>query len=465
MRSCAYLLAMLPDQHYRPTLLAPGQLAALGPNLTAPCELGATQSSPAGPPPLPQAQALPAEIELAPRLRLRCLRLLGRGGMGVVYLVEDPQLGRKAALKLVLGGERNERRLQRFQRESAVTARLDHPQIPAVHAAGQTLRGDPYLLMRYVDGASLEERIRQHHSENPQQEPRALLGALVKAAEGVAHAHSRRIVHRDLKPANVMIGAFGEVQVVDWGLARDLAEPLAEDQHLALLLSEERAAHGSDPLPHPDLTQAGALLGTLAYMPPEQCSGRDVDERADVFGLGGILCEVLTNEPTYPDAVIGCVFEGQVTPLEERRRVAPELAAIAARALAASPDERYPSALAFAEDLQAYLEGRPVSAYDYGRWERAQRWLRRHPTLSAALSVALVLGALGIGLTLRAQSQARAEARLRALATARAGAQGAWELAEAIPELVGGSADLTPSNLTKFKGALDFQALKSWIQR
>jgi tetratricopeptide (TPR) repeat protein/tRNA A-37 threonylcarbamoyl transferase component Bud32 len=310
-------------------------------------------------------------------------RMLGEGGMGAVHLVTDRRLGRRAALKL-LKGDATERRVRRFLREAAITARLDHPGIPPVHEVGRTTGGVHFILMRFVDGRSLEQLL----AGKGRPERAEFLRVLVKVGEAVAYAHDRRIVHRDLKPANVMVGSFGEVLVMDWGIARDLDASPEEDANLDAFPEAAR------PLAAKGLTQAGAVMGTIGYMSPEQAKGARVDARADIFALGAILAEVLTGVSPIPGDTAQERFvatvEGRVAPLAVRG-TPPELVAIAARALRADPAARYPTAGAFAADLRAYLEGREVSVYRYGALRRVARLARRHPVLATGLLVALLL--------------------------------------------------------------------------
>ena len=217
---------------------------------------------------------------------------LGRGGMGAVYRVLDRRMGREAALKLVL--EADAATLARFRREARLTAQLDHPAIPPVYEAGTTPSGQPYLLMRVVEGDPLSRRIERLHAEGPPPIARtgalaALLQSLVQVSEAMAYAHSQGVIHRDLKPANVMVGRFGEVQVMDWGLARELSESEQVDQDLRQSVGE--VISGAE-----GLTQVGAVMGTLGYMPPEQAEGEVVGPAADVFALE----RSLTKWPTQP---------------------------------------------------------------------------------------------------------------------------------------------------------------------
>ena len=346
----------------------------------------------------PQDPLLPsgAVFTVSSTMELTCLRELGRGGMGVVYLVRDPRLGRLAALKL-LRVKPTPRRLARFRREAAITAHLDHPGIPPVYEAGRTGEGRDFLLLRYVEGRSLadaldrleERRLRQRQrGQAPDAAPRDLLEALVEVGLALAYAHSRGIVHRDLKPGNVMLGPFGEVLVMDWGLARDLRESEQADVSFRAQL---------DLLPVE--TRDGAFLGTLGYMAPEQARGEEVDARADVFGLGALLCEVLTGQLPFEGETTSEVLEttrgGKVRlPGQLDRHVPPELDAIARRALDPARELRYASAADFARDLKAWLEGRRVSVYHYSPAVRLLRWVRSHPTFSVAMLLICMAGLL-----------------------------------------------------------------------
>lgn len=328
---------------------------------------------------------------------------LGQGGMGTVYRVLDRRLGREAALKVIRGAE-TPSLVRRFLREAQLTAQLDHPAIPPVHEFGTDVTGRHYLLMRVIEGQSLSELIRQHHATHGGRGSSVgsiktaklrtlsdLLEVLVKVSEAVGYAHSKGIVHRDLKSENVMVGSFGEVMVMDWGVARELAR--IDDVPDSDAAPAEAVKDG--------LTQQGALIGTLGYMPPEQARGESVRESADVFALGAIMCEILTGRPPFsgkdPMALVRATGDGKVTlPRQRRRDVPAELNDLAGAALSIDPEAR-PTAVMFAGDLRAYLAGRQVSVHHYGLLERGVRGARRHPTLLvAALAVALLAGAVGL---------------------------------------------------------------------
>jgi tetratricopeptide (TPR) repeat protein len=326
---------------------------------------------------------------------LHTLETLGQGGMGVVHRVRDSRLGREAALKLLLGDSLQPELVQRFRREASVTARLDHPSIPPVYEAGSTSSGQPFLLMKVIEGQPLSKAIEAQEGDCV-----PLLEALVKVGEAVAYAHSQRVLHRDLKPENVMVGRFGAVLVMDWGLARELDKPDVPMQ-------------GGPVAGGADLTQVGAVMGTPGYMPPEQAGGEEVDERADVFALGAILTEILTGAPpvTGSDSLnrVTRTITGKIEAPRDRDRGVPrDLDAIARRALAFERRDRTPSAEAFVADLRAYLKGEAVSCYRYGLRERLLRGARRRPGLAVGAVGLLVVVAIVVGLAGQIQSQRQA---------------------------------------------------------
>lgn len=368
-----------------------------------------TWGKPGGPPPSvqplnpgpPQLGVDPRET-LAKQLKLLCRRYpsfaphsefafdrlekLGEGGMGVVYRVLDKRLGRDAALKILRVETRSWG--NRFRREIEITAKLDHPAIPAVYEAGTTATGEQYLLMRLVHGVELEDRIKAYHAEGRKPEVlRELLDDLLRTGEAVAYAHKRGVVHRDLKPANVMVGRFGEVFVMDWGLARILEDDADESLHH---LEIETADSG--------LTLSGSVLGTPGYMPPEQARGEEVDTRADVFALGAILTAILTGDPpvdlgsSSSETVAATVSEKITLPGQRRKDVAAELNSLAAASLAPDPALRLPDASAFVGELRAYLAGEPLKVHRYSFLERLVRSARSQTGLLMGILVALLVG-------------------------------------------------------------------------
>jgi tetratricopeptide (TPR) repeat protein len=388
------------------------------------------------------AQALQQDPLFAPHADL-CWTLgeqLGRGGMGVVHRVRDRALGRVAALKLLHTEE--PRRVARFLREARVTARLDHPGIPPVYEAGRNTQGRHYLLMRLVEGKTLEERVATLHgpSRPDSGELRELLHVLVRVAEAVGYAHAQGVVHRDLKPENVMVGAFGEVLVMDWGLAK--VHGLAELDS-TLLGSDTRVdsgdSSGSSTGSDSRLTVDGAVLGTPGFIAPELLKGQSVDARADVFALGAILATILTGRSPFPGETAHAVLlrnaeADAVLPRDVDASVPGPLDAITRRALAASPQARYPSALAFAAELRTFLAGEPVASYRYSALQRLRAFVGRH---AVPLVVVVLMAALGLGAALatsRAASAGAARVRGTIAAQAREASAQAWAAYQAEQE-------------------------------
>jgi serine/threonine protein kinase/thioredoxin-like negative regulator of GroEL len=247
---------------------------------------------------------LAASSEATPGLDLRGYELverLGGGGMGDVYCAVDPALGRDLAVKVMKADLQGHASAElRFIREARVTGSLQHPGIVPVYNLGRLIDGRLHYTMRLVRGRTFAA-ILKDEAGRPERLP-ALLAIFEKMCQAVAYAHSKRVIHRDLKPANVMVGSFGEVQVMDWGLAKMLT-PGERNCLSAPSEAEEAAAptHSETGESPPDLTWMGHEMGTPSYMPPEQALGAwdTVDERADVFALGAILCEILTGQSPY----------------------------------------------------------------------------------------------------------------------------------------------------------------------
>jgi WD40 repeat protein/serine/threonine protein kinase len=220
---------------------------------------------------------------------------IARGGMGRVVRIRDDDFDRPLAMKVLL--ERTGDLEDRFQREARMTGVLQHPGIPPVHAMGRLDDGRPYFVMKLIQGRSLQALLRERPS--PAADLPRFVAIFEQICQTVGYAHARGVIHRDLKPGNVMVGAFGEVQVMDWGLAKlikgDPTEKPAPVDTQGTVYGLRRAVTAAD------ATLAGSLLGTPAYMAPEQARGEvaSLDARADVFGLGAILCEILTGAPAY----------------------------------------------------------------------------------------------------------------------------------------------------------------------
>jgi tetratricopeptide (TPR) repeat protein len=290
--------------------------------------------------------------------RFQVLGEVGRGGMGWVLRGRDLRLGRDLAFKVLRPEYRGNPEVERrFVLEARVCSQLQHPGIVPVYEAGRLSDGQPYFAMKLIEGQTLTRLLAARSS--PAEGLGRWLGVFVQVCQAVARAHSRGVLHRDLKPGNVMIGEFDEVQVMDWGMAkvRDLAAgPVPAKAETEV--GEDPA--GSDPA---EATRAGTRMGTLAYMAPEQARGEvgRLDARCDVFGLGAILCEILTGRPPYQGKGLvekACAGElGDAWARLDGCGADPELVGLARRCLAVEPSGRPADAGAVAAEVGAYLAG------------------------------------------------------------------------------------------------------------
>jgi len=289
--------------------------------------------------------------------RYRAIKFLGSGGMGAVWLVEDSVLHRRVALKVLAAESSSADLAARLMREAQIVAQLEHPGIVPGHDAGTLADGRTFYCMKHVQGQTLDKHIAGLKL-------RQRVQLLQRIAEPLAFAHSRGIIHRDLKPGNIMIGAFGEVLIVDWGLTKVMAR--AKDASAGAVSAEEREAQPSAG----ETTAHGSILGTAGYMAPEQARGEVeiIDQRTDVFGLGAIASFMLLDQS-------GALHQ---------ERVSRPLRAIVQKAMAGEMARRYPSVPEMAADLGRYLEELPVGAYHENLVERLARLVKRH-------QVALVL--------------------------------------------------------------------------
>jgi len=268
--------------------------------------------------------------------------VLGRGGMGTVYRARDRELGREVAVKIVRGTDTAPATAERLLHEARVLARLEHPGLVPVHDAGVLPDGRAYYVMRLVRGTCLDEHVA---ALGPAPGPR--LRIFLRVCEAVAFAHAHGVVHRDLKPQNVMVGPFGEVLVMDWGVAR-------------VLDFEERTGTGTATATGTG-TGAGTVMGTPGYMAPEQAAGgaASADQRSDVYALGAILRFL-------------CADSG--------RRMPRPLSAIVEKALAEDPERRYAGVPVLQADVAAFLSAEPVSVHRENVLERLARLLDKYRT-------------------------------------------------------------------------------------
>lgn len=292
--------------------------------------------------------------------------VLGRGGMGIVYRAEDPQLKRDVALKVLLDQRFTDSvQLARFQREAEVLARLQHPAIVSIHDVGVE-HGRLYLALEYVAGGTLADAL--------QGQPKPLaesVALLVRLAKAVAYAHAQGIVHRDIKPSNILLAeSWQHAKIADFGLARRLDET--------------------------GLTETGAVLGTPGYLAPEQIVGRGNTARptADVYSLGALLYELLTGRPPYRgENVLDTLEQARTTdpvaPRRLRSSIPRDLETITLKCLRRDPRKRYANAVELQADLERYQRGEPIRAKRAGRVERLVKWTRRNPMATTLLLVLL----------------------------------------------------------------------------
>jgi serine/threonine protein kinase len=392
-------------------------------SLAAPLRAMASVTRP-GEPPEPKSTA-----ESGPGSRIgyfgdyELVKEIGRGGMGVVYKARQHSLRRAVALKMIRAvNTASPGDVRRFQAEAEIIANLDHPNIVPIYEVGE-YQGQHYFTMKLIEGGSLTQRLGDiglalvdretgqdangevWHAAQTAARQAAIAQLMIAVAQAVHYAHERGLLHRDLKPANILLDTQGRTHVTDFGLAKHLQDD-------------------------PGLTQSGAIVGTPSYMAPEQAVGRrrDLTTAADVYSLGAILYELLTGWPPFRAE----------TPLETLRQVTErdpvrprtlnpsanrDLETICLKCLNKEPGQRYSSADALADDLQCFLEDRPIRARRPGALERLRKWSRRHRPV--AIAAAVVLFCMVCFLALAAlridQMRARAEEALRQAE------QAAWE--------------------------------------
>ena len=285
--------------------------------------------------------------------RYSILEEIGRGGMATVYRAEDRTLNRQVALKVLTAAGETADLAERMRREAFILARLEHPGIVPIHDAGTLPDGRLYYAMKMVNGERLDE-----YCSRPRTVPERMR-VFLRICEPVGFAHASGIIHRDLKPQNIIVGEFGEVLVLDWGVAK--------------VLRHAEAASAVSNAISPIETAHGTVIGTAGYMAPEQSAGQpnDIDPRSDVYSLGRVLAFLLAGA-------------------ELETRASKRLLAIAEKASAPGRAERYPDVSSLAADIGRFLDGQPVSAYRESMLERATAWVARNKTVTA-LVLAYVL--------------------------------------------------------------------------
>lgn len=463
--------------------------------------------------------------------RFRLQKALAKGGIGEIYRARDLELSRDVALKRIQNRHASEPFFRdRFMLEAEVTGALEHPNIVPVYGLGVDSAGQPYYAMRLIEGKSLAQHVAElygfkvddsHHAETQgadqqavgdetrtpdalkqetkvdsnAREPsaaqassqlphngngklspdydsrlRRLLNRFVQVCQAIHYAHSRGILHRDIKPDNVMLGPYGETLVLDWGLAKvmdDKASKKIDVDSTNRKLTPESSTESTP-------TLDGTLVGTVAYMSPEQSLGwhDSLGPASDVYSLGATLYTILVGRPSVTETDLNeCLMmlqSGEIDdPRHLNRQIPPALSAICRKAMAKTPSQRYPSALALADDLEAYLSDEPVTAFQDPLLARAGRWARKHRSTATGIGVAtlLILVSLSIGLMMMSASRKKEE-RLKEEAIAeRNRAKEYFELARGSvdtylnritddEELA--SADLQPLRVRLLETALEF---------
>ncbi len=309
--------------------------------------------------------------------RYQLLERVARGGMGVVYAALDEMLDRRVALKVLDVPVADGDLARRLNREARVLARLEHPGIVPVHDVGTLRDGRVFYAMKFVEGQRLDKHIEAVTSLPDR------LRLFLRICDAVAFAHARGVLHRDLKPTNVMVGAFGEVLVMDWGLAKILREQSTgvpeEDPEATILHTPEATGGPADVTDATQVTGQGTVLGTPGYMPPEQARGdvAHLDERSDIFSLGALLRFLLT-PPATADSNL-------------RWRRDKALNAICTKATESDPANRYANVSDLSADVSRYLDGLPVSARKETIFDILNRLYRRYTVAILLITAYLVM--------------------------------------------------------------------------
>ena len=323
---------------------------------------------------------------------------VGRGGIGRVLVAFDQRVGREIAIKELLKKDDGVKETpltdkmrtdkMRFLKEAMVTGQLEHPGIVPVYEIGEDEKGNQYYTMKLVRGVTLSDAINK--SDTLQKRLR-LLPHFRDICNAVAYAHSKGVIHRDIKPENIMIGEFGETVVIDWGLAKvkgqvDENEGELRDE-ISLLIETE---HGK--------TAKGKAIGTPAYMPPEQAKGdiSEIDERSDIYSLGAVLYEILTGHPPFEGKnareTVAMVMNGSPISIFDLEPDAPaDLCAVVEKTLTSNKNMRYQTAKEVAKEIENFMAGGKVKAYEYSSWELLKRFTRKNRSLSFLIGVLIAV--------------------------------------------------------------------------
>jgi len=357
---------------------------------------------------------------------------IGKGGMGEVLLAKDKRLLRKVAIKVLRDDQSSPAALSYFIREAQITAQLDHPNIVPLYNVKPPSEDEENVsfVMKFIRGTTLGDivqRAREAYTENPkatlqpEMQLRYRLEYFLKACEGITYSHRKGVVHRDLKPANIMIGDYGEVYIMDWGIAKMLREDM--EDNLTSVAQGTRIFTGDMPQSGTDTAgqQPEGVVGTLSYMSPEQATADpEVGPASDIFSLGAVLFELITLRPPRagdPSQKLEWArggFLNQMEHLLPERKIDPELRAIFNKATEIDPRDRYPSVSRLAADVRAYLRGDEVTEFPDNLPRKVWRWMNKHRvgSLIAVMSVLLFFATIAIFSLYKEQAALKA-ARLR----------------------------------------------------
>ena len=331
---------------------------------------------------------------------------LGVGAMGEVHIVQESFLRRKVALKFIRTDRANDRSHARFVREALITAQLDHPNIVPIYNYEVELDGNPAYTMKWIKGRTFEEILDECKREVDYGQDLGApdlferLDLFIKLCEAMYYAHSKKVLHRDLKPANVMVGPFGELYVMDWGIARVIGQEDLSETSGVTDDAVDLKGDGFD-------TQDGAIVGTVAYLSPEQARGEIAGLRpaSDQYALGLILFELVTLNKGIPrgklEDMLRRAQRGQMAPFvhySPSEDVSKELEAIVRKACGFVPEDRYPTMEALVEDLRRYLRDEPIAVYQDPPLTVIMRWVSKHRLQAFALVVSVIIAGLGTSL-------------------------------------------------------------------
>ena len=323
----------------------------------------------------------------------RILRVHQRGGMGRILVAYDQYLKREVAIKeLHPDVAEDESIVRRFIGEAEITAQLEHPGVVPIHRLGQGRDGLPYYTMKMIKGETLQDAIKAYHRKPSRPELLNLVRRLVSVSKTIAFAHSKGVIHRDLKPANVMLGEHSETLVMDWGLAKPYSQT-PEDSYISIIHRTKQS--------RPELTMVGAIVGTPAFMSPEQAQAEEsmVSPLSDVFSLGTVLYYLLAGQTAFSGRSTQEVLNkvracNPIPPSQIKANVPRGLEAICLKAMEKSPENRYQGASEFADDLCRWLDDEPVIAEKPTFWTKFRWWITHHRTISVAVPCVIFLSVL-----------------------------------------------------------------------